>query len=72
MDFCCYFLMNGTLHVTCFAYTYIHSWARNIKMLRRKSKTQLFKAHCAATINAKNVSFHPKKIEAQKMQPRLY
>jgi hypothetical protein len=54
----------------------MHSWARNIKNVAPQKKNaicktraqyakrncafELFKAHCAATMNAKNASFHEK------------
>ncbi len=64
-----------------------HSWTRNLKTvaLHKKkaiSKTraqyanrncafELFKAHCAATIDAKNASFHKNCLKRQKTQPQL-
>jgi hypothetical protein len=54
--------------------SYKHSWARNLKKVapqkqnaicktraqcaKRNCAFELFKAHCAATINARNSSFH--------------
>jgi hypothetical protein len=62
----------------------MHSWERKLKKVapqkqnaicktraqytKRNCAFELFKAHCAATINAMNASFHKKKIKAQRMQ----
>jgi hypothetical protein len=59
-----------------------HSWAPNIKNVapqkqnaicktrvqyaKRNCAFELFKAHCAATINAKNASFHEKILKRKK------
>ncbi len=59
-----------------------HSWARNIKNVapqkqnaicktraqyaKRNCAFELFKANCAATINAKNASFHEKILKHKK------
>jgi hypothetical protein len=56
-----------------------HSWARKLKKVapqkqnaicktrvqyaKRNCAFELFKAHCAATINAKNASFHKKRLK---------
>jgi hypothetical protein len=62
----------------------LHSWARNLKNVapqkqnaickpsaqyaKRNCTFELLKAHCAATINANNASFHVQNSEAQKTQ----
>jgi hypothetical protein len=38
------------------------------KQILLDSPFKLFKAHCAATINAKNTSFHAKNLLAQRKQ----
>ncbi len=64
-----------------------HSWARNLitvapqkkkaisktraQYANRNCAFELFKAHCAATIDAKNASFHKKCLKRQKTQPQL-
>jgi hypothetical protein len=63
-------------------------WARNFKNVapqkqnvickpraqyaKRTCTFELFKAHCAASINAKNISFHKKTFKVQKMQGQLF
>ncbi len=65
-----------------------HSWAHNLKNVAPQKQNaicktraqyakgncpfELFKAHCATTINAKNASLHKKNFEAQRTQPQLY
>jgi hypothetical protein len=43
-----------------------------VQYAKRNCAFELIKAHCAATINAKNGSFHIQKFKAQRMQPQQY
>jgi hypothetical protein len=63
----------------------VNRWARKLKKVapqkqnaicktraqyaKRNCAFELFKAHCAAAINAKNKNFHIQKFKAQRMQP---
>jgi hypothetical protein len=67
---------------------YRHWWARNVKNVALQKQNaickpraqyakhncalKLFKAHCAATINAKNASFHKNIFKAQRTQLQLF
>jgi hypothetical protein len=65
----------------------LHSWARNPKTVapqkqnaifktraqyaKRHCAFELFKAHCTATINAKNASFHNKILKRKECNPNF-
>jgi hypothetical protein len=65
----------------------MHRWVRNLKKVapqkqnaickprvqyaKRNCAFKLFKAHCAATINAKNASFHKDIFKAQLFQQKV-
>jgi hypothetical protein len=68
--------------------TYCQGWARNFKKVapqkqnvicklraqyaKRNYAFNLFKAHCAATLNAKNASFHKFFFKGQRTQAQLF